>query len=176
MDTPSVNPASCLQVWCKYQSVVNLPYNTMDACEKLRVGQMVIDGMSAKDIAPQMGCSEATIYRVIADKDVKARINHCRALIAEQAYTEAANNVIQVIKDYKSPANGEDRASLQAKDHGFKASVKVLESMGLLASQSPSLFVQQIYNTQVNNMVSPLVDQALARSLEVQDVVSEDQG
>jgi hypothetical protein len=137
-----------------------------------------------RSIASQLNTSASTVNRIIRDPEVKAKIDACRSRIAAETYEQATNAVIKLINDYNQPVevdiNGRIKADVyQSREHGFKAICKTVESIGIWPSQSPSLFIQQVYNTENTlNISSPLVDRAINQAsvgliegeLETQDV------
>ena len=131
--------------------------------EELYITQQTILDKPVKVIAEEIGKHPATIARILSKSDIKAQVEHYRNKIAQEAYGHSAENVIQVVQDYKKPAKSKD--AMMRREHGFKSSLRILESMGILESRSQPAFVQQIFNTQVNNLVSPVVDRLLEQSI-----------
>ncbi len=69
----------------------------------------------------------------------------------DEALSVSADNVIHVIKNYKvNQAN--NKGEEMEKSHGFTASMKNLESAGVLASNVQSVTIQQIYNDNRNEI------------------------
>ena len=95
-------------------------------------------------------------------KKHREQIESLQAMLAEQAYQPAIDNIVGAIRDY-STLQGSETEHIQRREHGYKASVKVAEAMGILPSHSQSIFVQNIFN-QVNNISSPVVDALLSHA------------
>jgi len=138
----------------------------MDKCKELWVEQMSAEGMSQSAIARKLNVHPVTIGRVVNREDVKAKIEYCRTLIAQEAYAKSVANVIKVINEYDDPIeDSNDKLALQRKQHGFTASMRVAESIGVLPSNSMAPAVVNVLNIQNNNYVSPLVESLLKQSL-----------
>lgn len=128
-------------------------------------------GMPQKDIGKKLGVSQTTVSRLLRDDQVKAVIEKCKAELVERSYETAVNNVIGVIEDYEKPVQLDDKGRVkgddfQRKEHGFKASLRVMESMGLIESRTQPAFVQNILVQNNNNQYfSPLTDRALSQAM-----------
>jgi predicted transcriptional regulator len=138
-------------------------YNTMNECNKLYLSQLAIEGHSQAAIADKMGISSATVSRTLSDDNIKAKIAYCRNEIVEKAYDKSVDNVVQVIQDYNNKAT--DKDGLMRKEHGFRASMRMLESMGLIESRTSPSFIQNILIQNNQTVVSPLVDQVISSTI-----------
>lgn len=130
----------------------------------------IASGKPQGQIALENNLSRKTVNQYASKPDIRAKIEAIQARLANEAYTAVADNLIGAVKAYKT-LKGDTPETMQRRDHGFKASVKVAESMGILPSHSQSILVQQVFNTQ-NNFISPNV----ARLLEIADadIIEED--
>ena len=138
----------------------------MDKCNELWVEQMKAEGKSNVAIASKLDVHPATIGRIVNREDIKARIDYCRDLIAKEAYAKSVQNVVQVINEYNDPTDDPDnKITLQRKQHGFTASMKVLESIGIVSGNSMAPTINNILNIQNSNIISPVVENLLKQSL-----------
>ena len=134
--------------------------------EREQIAAGVIAGDSQNTIAEKIGMSEATVSRAI---NKNAEVN---ALIAagfkelSGAWTKAVKNVKQVVEDYDKPIPDQyTKFDLLKKEHGFKASERLIESMGLLPSHSQPVYIQNILNVSNNQFISPIVSRAIDRAM-----------
>jgi DNA-binding Lrp family transcriptional regulator len=128
-------------------------------------------GESTREIAPHVGVSPATVQRRLRNPEVRAAIEAVQAQLTEQWLSKSAGNIAHAIEHYRDKAeiviDGKGKPHIQTdfqlREHGYRASIKVLESVGILASPAPSIFVQQIFNTQVNNFSDAAAQSILDR-------------
>jgi len=127
-------------------------------------------GFDVNEIARATGVNRRTVADYANKPDIKAKIEAVQARLANEAYEQVATNLVEAVKDVRR-LEEPDPVSMQRRDQGFKASVKIAESMGILPSHSQSILVQQVFNTQVNH-ITPNV----ARLLEIAnaDIIEED--
>lgn len=107
-------------------------------------------GDKGRDIAAKAGCSPATVS-IYQRGRLKELIEQVRTRVIDEALNVSADNVIHVIQNYqtnKATNKGEE----MEKSHGFSASMKNLESAGVLASNVQSVTIQQIYNDNRNEI------------------------
>lgn len=107
-------------------------------------------GDKGRDIAAKAGCSPATVS-IYQRGRLKELIEKVRTKVIDEALSVSADNVIHVIQNYqtnKATNKGEE----MEKSHGFTASMKNLESAGVLASNVQSVTIQQIYNDNRNEI------------------------
>ena len=107
-------------------------------------------GDKGRDIAAKAGCSPATVS-IYQRGRLKELIEQVRTRVIDEALNVSADNVIHVIQNYqtnKATNKGEE----MEKSHGFTASMKNLESAGVLASNVQSVTIQQIYNDNRNEI------------------------
>jgi hypothetical protein len=127
-------------------------------------------GGSLRDIGLSLDTHKMVPSRALEKPSVRAIVDYCHEQLLQHAYKQSVQNVIGVIKEYETPAgtgkDGKvDGATFQRKEHGFRASMKMLESIGLLPSGSnQSITIQQFNTSNVTN-VSPVVDAALRSTM-----------
>ena len=107
-------------------------------------------GQDVRSIGQRLGCHNSTVVRSLQRQDVKQLIADIHAEMMIDAPANAARNLRKLISDYPNLPEG------QTKDHAFKASVKMLESIGVLPSHAPAQVTVNILNAESVN-VSPVV-------------------
>ena len=107
-------------------------------------------GDKGRDIAQKAGCSPATVS-IYQRGRLKDLIEQVRTRVIDEALSVSADNVIHVIKNYKAN-QANNKGEEMEKSHGFTASMKNLESAGVLASNVQSVTIQQIYNDNRNEI------------------------
>ena len=138
----------------------------MDACTKNWVIQQRVEGKSHQEIADKIGMTNATVSRALADTKTRQIIDYCQREIAEKAYKQSTENVVNAI-EYVAKAEElpeENRDKLK-QEMGYRFSEKTLQSIGILPSQSQSVFFQQVSNQQNNITISPVISRVLDSAL-----------
>ena len=107
-------------------------------------------GDKGRDIAAKAGCSPATVS-IYQRGRLKELIEQVRTRVIDEALNVSADNVIHVIKNYRAN-QANNKGEEMEKSHGFTASMKNLESAGVLASNVQSVTIQQIYNDNRNEI------------------------
>lgn len=107
----------------------------------LQIADERMNGATLQEIASKEGVHESTISRKLSKPEVKAYLDRLQSNLIEKTLPIAADNIHHCIESYKT----KDQDS-QAREHGFKASLKVMESAGLLPGNQQSIYIQQIYN------------------------------
>ncbi len=125
--------------------------------DNIIVAQKHLEGKTQDQIALEMGCSQPTITRRLNLPDTKAYIEKIQSEFLDETLQKAKDNIAGVIADYKSC----DPKSYQDKEHGFKASMRVLESVGILSGHTQSYYFMSIFASQTN-IISPVIQQVLS--------------
>jgi len=148
----------------------------------------IVTGIAAKipyrQIASKIGCSAATVCCTAKKPEVKELIEQAQKRLLSETLETATCNIIGLVNDYDKPPvspENEDKEVVdynkQRKDHGFRATIKILESAGMLPSHAPSLHVQNIYNQttiQLTPLVQGILDKFAGSIQEPPDVVDVD--
>ena len=123
----------------------------MDAERENAIVQAAIAGGTVREIAAIANTSRMTVSRRLQDRGIRAIIDQCSHSMIVSGARKAVANVLDVVHRYHEyrKAGDKDRQALS-----LKYSAKIAESMGVLASPTPSVFVQQIFNQQTNNFGS----------------------
>ena len=113
----------------------------------------------------QGGLDKSTISKRLSRPEVRKYIEK----IQEQFLTDnaeiAAKNIKEVIGKYLTASD------MQDKEHGYKASMRVLESIGVLPSPTQSIVYNQI--NQSTNIISPAITMLLKQhSMDLKSLVS----
>ena len=124
--------------------------NKLTAEQELIIVEGTVAGKGQELIAKEAGCDHSTVS-VHSRGKLKELIEQVRTRVINEALTTSADNVIHVINNYKKN-KAENKGEEMEKSHGFMASMKNLESAGVLASNIQSVTIQQIYNDNRNEM------------------------
>ena len=127
-------------------------------------------GSSDREIGRKWGMTRQGINEIVNRGDVKALIKEITNKMALKEGVKAYENISYCIDVYRKKKIDDmpKEKALQMRDHGFKASVKVLESLGIFESAKTSVNVQNITNTQ-NNIVSPMMADLIKKHLGITD-------
>jgi hypothetical protein len=108
----------------------------MAICEQRAAGQTL------EQIATSNGLGHRSVaYRKLSRPELKEIVESIQEDFVSKSVPEAAENIVYAIKAYK-----DKDSDTQLREHGFKASQRALEMVGILPSHTPSLYVQQIFN------------------------------
>ena len=129
-------------------------------------------GESVEKIGAATGFHHSTVSRTLNKPEIAAKIEALQERVANELFEQAVDNIKHAVEAYKQPQVILDP---QLREHGFKLSQRIAESMGILPTQHQSILVQNVFN-QTNTISSPLVDQILAAhaSGQVIDITPED--
>lgn len=94
-------------------------------------------GQSRRDVAGRLGVGKSSVQR--ATQSAREIIEAIRDDLIHTTAKTAADNIRHAIKAYKDKASDS-----QLRDHGYKASQKLLETIGILPSHTPSVLIQQV--------------------------------
>jgi len=94
-------------------------------------------GKPIREITGLVGSSKSAVHR--AQQSAREIIEQIRDDLIHTTAKTAADNIRHAIKAYKDKAS-----DTQLREHGYKASTKMLETIGLLPSHTPSVLIQQV--------------------------------
>lgn len=94
-------------------------------------------GIPHRQVAKQIGASPSAVMR--AKQSARELIESIRDDLIHSTAATAADNIKHAVKAYK-----DKDSDSQLRDHGYKASQKLLETIGILPSHTPSVLIQQV--------------------------------
>ena len=122
------------------------------------VATRLAEGVPQREIAAEAGVSQQYVSCLKRRDDIKVIIEKAHEKLIKSSLGASVENIDHVVKNYRTTT---DEAE---KEHGFKASVKVLEAAGLLSSHSQSV-VHQTYINQQTNVTNPVIDALISKHL-----------
>ncbi len=122
-------------------------------------------GLNYRAIGQEVGVSRQTVCTTLKDDCVRDIVESCRQRFALEGFEKAVTNILNLIKDYESPVLPDKDGKLtgdqyQRKEHGYRASMKALESLGIVPAHTPT-FLQNVFNVNQSNHINPIVDKIL---------------
>ena len=126
----------------------------------LQIAEDRANGATLKEIASQNGFHESSASRKLSKPEVKAYLEELQARLVSKTLSKAVDNIHEVVEGYKTAPDESKRC-----EHGFKASLRLMESTGLLTSNQQSIYIQQIYNdnrTEMPDIVKELFNRVTA--------------
>jgi hypothetical protein len=131
-------------------------------------------GLSTRQVAARIpDVSHSTVARRMRAPEIRAEIDKLHAELMSRSLAQAADNVQHMIDNYKVPGltvvktardgsrTEQPQFDEQLREHGFRASMELLRSVGILPSQGTSILVQNIYNDNRTNEIPPEIAQLL---------------
>ena len=127
--------------------------------QDIQIAEARAAGATLQEIASLNGFHESTACRKLQKPDIKKHIEEIQARIANTCYSQAADNITFAINQYPKQVSLKDKKDSQLFDHSWKGTLRILESIGILPSHAPSVFIQQVLtnNTIINNDISGLI-------------------
>ena len=122
-------------------------------------------GMPHRQVAAQIGASPSAVMR--AKQSAKDIIEAIRDDLINHTAKQSADNIKHAITAYRN----KDSDS-QLREHGYKASTRMLETIGIYPSHTPSVLIQQIINDTTNVAATPESLSLLARAMGLRQVES----
>jgi hypothetical protein len=122
------------------------------------IAQRVLEGKTQREIGQEFDISQPSVSLIKNRPDMKEIINRGHERLIRSSLTYAVDNMDYLVQGYKKTKDK------QEKDHGYKATEKVLESAGLLSSHAQS-YVHQTYINQQTNVTNPIIDELISKHL-----------
>ena len=135
------------------------PYPCNDPAIQKQVAQLAVTGMPNITIADQIGVAPSTVGLMLKKDQIKSIIETEQAKFLS-LLPAANNNIKQVVSDFYNPITQTYHPDNQVRYFGFRASEKILESVGILANNT-STNVINIVNQQNNLTLSPVIQSLL---------------
>ena len=122
-------------------------------------------GQPLRAIAEKLGTSVTSVHR--AKQSAKDIIEAIRDDLIHHTAAISADNIKHAIASYRSKDS-----DAQLREHGYKASTRMLETIGIYPSHTPSVLIQQIINESTNIAATPESLSLLARAMGLRQVES----
>ena len=126
--------------------------------KKLEMAEKKARGATTKELAMEYGVSTARISKILADQNIQEFIEEITRAMTFNEGLKAYKNVAYAIDSYQKTKDP------QLRSEGFKASLELMRSIGVLESKNVSVSIQNITNTQ-NNIVSPMMQELIQKHL-----------
>ncbi|MDD5722640.1 MAG: hypothetical protein PHY29_02745 [Syntrophales bacterium] len=132
-------------------------------------------GYASREVARQTGVSPSTVQRRLRAPEIRAAVERLHDELMSTSLAEAANNIKHMIHSYQEPGlhvikRARDGSTTemqvfdeQLREHGFRASMEMLRSVGILPSQGTAILIQNIYNDNRTEAIPPEITTLLGR-------------
>ena len=130
----------------------------------IQIAEARAKGESLATIGNQVGMTKQSVAQRIDKDEVRNIIQSLHESIITESLGTAVQNIKDVIRDYRlTPPDDQDvKLTIQLRDHGFKASQRLMETAGILPVNAPTTnYIQQI-NQQNNYQVNGAIGEILA--------------
>lgn len=111
-------------------------------------------------IAAQVGCSHQYIAKIKSKPEIKALVEQCQAEAIAKTAKAATDNLVHLITSYRNNPCETEQQRIE-KSHGYKATERMAENIGILPAHTQSVFIQQIFGegkTVINADVLNIID------------------
>ncbi len=92
--------------------------------------------------AGDIGVSDSTATRRLQKPQMKALVERLHTELIDSSLAQSRDNIRHAINVYRTTPKDDP----QLREHGWKASNKMLESVGIFPSHTPSVLIQNIFN------------------------------
>ena len=109
--------------------------------QEMTIAEQRITGETLENIGKQNGLPLTTTHRKLSKPEVRAYLQKLQDALINKTLAKAVGNIHNVVSNYLKAPDDSRKC-----DHGFRASLRLMESAGLLPGQAQSIYIQQIYN------------------------------
>lgn len=124
--------------------------------EDIKIAEARAAGKSYRTIEKEYDIDRCTANYTANKPEMRILIKSLHEELINSSLKAAKDNISHLVNNYLQFPKDD----WQLREHGFKASVKMMESVGIFPAHSPSILIQQQFNTQINT--SPVVDNVIA--------------
>ena len=147
---------------------MNPPFLRTADSVPLAVASLHMAGKTAPKIAKDLNMPATEIRRALRTSPVKALIKEMKDRLIHGGLPQAVENVVAVITQYANPLETDElgrptAGAIQRRDHGMKASLRLLEGTGLLPSAQAPVLVTNINNSLT---IAPVINNMLDKELQ----------
>jgi transcriptional regulator len=118
------------------------------------IASRLAKGDNQKSIAKEFDLSQQHISYISQKDHIREIVERAHERLINSTLSKAVENLDYLVDGYKTTGDK------QEKEHGYKATEKVLEAAGLLSSHAQSI-VHQTYIAQQTNITNPLIDELI---------------
>ena len=141
--------------------------------KEAEIARLSAAGYAGREIGKIVHLDQTTVARKLRREDVREYLEELQIRLVENTLPVAVNNVTKVIDDYLTAPDDSRRC-----EHGYRASIRVMESAGLLPAQNQSIYIQQVYNdnkTEIPPAIALLLENVFKRDLGVKSLLDEEE-
>jgi predicted transcriptional regulator len=114
--------------------------------------------LSQGEIAVIAGCTQQAVSKILRKDEIKARVEALQARAIDELMEPAYDNVRHMIQAYRSKDS-----DVQLRDHGHKASMAMMQGIGILPSHATSVVINNLFLTgPTASQVPPEVQELLS--------------
>jgi hypothetical protein len=134
----------------------------------LEVAKKRLEGKDLNQIGREVGLKRSRVGDILRRGDIKEFIEEVTKQITFVEGVTAYDNIAHAIDRYRKEGKETDAKGklippdFQIRDHGFRASMDLMKSLGVLQSDRLSVSITNISNTQ-NNVVTPMVAELIRK-------------
>ena len=135
-----------------------------------QIVEMAASGLNQTQIAKLVGIDRTRVCRRMKKEDVREYLEKLQMELVTECLETAKNNIMSLINGYKTAPE-----KTMEKEHGYRASIRVMEAAGLLPSNNTSVYIQNIYNdkTDIPPEVKRLLDEIVNRDLNQKNLLED---
>lgn len=138
----------------------------------MKIAELLASGASREDISKRVDLGYDGVCKRLRREDVKEYLEKLQMELISDTLSTAKNNISSLVNGYRDAPE-----KTMEKEHGYRASIKVMEAAGLLPSTNSSIYIQQIYNdnrVEIPQEVKNILDAVVTRDLSVKSLLEED--
>ena len=123
------------------------------------VAGKLVEGVAQRKIAKEVGLTQQAVSYIANKDNVREIVERAHSKLINSTLSTAVANIDFAVNSYQKTKDS------QLKEHGYKASEKVLEAAGLLSSHAQSI-VHQTYINQQTNVMNPVINDLISKHFE----------
>ncbi|HHT9145684.1 MAG TPA: hypothetical protein ACFYD4_08415 [Candidatus Wunengus sp. YC61] len=123
--------------------------------QDVEIAEARAKGQTLQEIANTHGLDPSVPCRRLQRPEMIELVERLHADLINTSLDTSIDNLRHVVKVYQTTPKDDP----QLREHGYKTSVRIAESVGILPSRTPSTLVQQIYNQSGDITITTELDQ-----------------
>jgi len=147
----------------------------LTSAARIKIAGALAKSHTIPETAEIAGCSEASVSRNKKDPKVREKIERIQRELAQETLDniiETDKAIIKTAKDFvqdATPIDYQDASVLMGSYHKLSKGIK--QSLGILPSPTPSIFLQTIYNDNRGQVLADNVLQLISQGTSQQSTV-----
>jgi len=137
--------------------------------QQAKVAALLASGLNQSQATDHLEISRTSVNRIANLPATQKLIEDARNLIIAKVLPKAVQNVQECVNKAMDTEQDKD-----TRYWGLRYSEKMMEAIGIMGSSQPSTVITQIFNTQNNLSLSPIIQSIIGSYTDTSDVIDAD--